>query len=82
MKYVMSLILMLATSVAFAGPTSMREAGAGKTADGRDFEKVAVSCSGKKDEVEIIRIANGDKWCLADESYCGKKINAAKKACK
>lgn len=82
MKYVMTLILMVATSAAFAGPTSMRPAGEGKTNDGRSFEKVSVSCSGKKDEVEIIRIADGNKWCLADESYCGKKINAAKKACK
>lgn len=82
MKKILPLALILASSTAFAGPKSLKDAGTGETSDGRTFNKVQVTCSGKKEPREIINFEGNWKWCTTDESYCSSKMKAAKRACK
>ncbi len=82
MKYMVSALMLILATSAFAGsPKSLKKAGEGETSDGRAFEKMEVTCHGSSDTVEIIKFEDSRKWCLNDESYCGKRMKAAKKAC-
>ncbi|GAB3093129.1 hypothetical protein G8770_06135 [Aestuariicella hydrocarbonica] len=82
MKHLITVLLLTAATTAFAGPKSLKDAGSGETSDGRTFNKIEVACHGSSDAREIIQLEGSRKWCLSDESYCGKKMRAAKKACK
>ncbi len=82
MKKILPLAFLLAASTSIAGPKSLKDNGTGVTEDGRSFEQVQVSCSGKKDPRNIIKFEENWKWCTADESYCSSKMKAAKRACK
>lgn len=83
MKHLITaLLLTTVASTAFAGPKSLTNAGSGQAADGRNFDKIAVACSGTSEVKEIIQFEGTRNWCLTDESYCGQKMKAAKKVCK
>jgi|GEM_PF-2662680 hypothetical protein len=79
----LSAVLCLSASAVFAGPKSFTPGESGTTADGREFDKKLVNCSGKSEGIEITMFKDIKKWCLNDESYCNRDIiKVAKKACK
>ncbi len=82
MKRIIAIALLTLSTSALAGPKALRVVDQGETADGRTFVKMEVTCSGSDTPSEIFQFGDSSKWCLADESYCGRKMNAAKKSCK
>lgn len=82
MKYIVAALMLTLATTAVAGPKSLKKAGTGEAEDGRTFEKIEVTCSGKKDPRTIISFDGEREWCLEDNSVCGNKMRVAKKACK
>jgi hypothetical protein len=80
---VLAAILGLSASFAMAGPKSLVNGESGVTDDGREYDTKVVNCSGRSEDPTVYFYKDIKKWCVADESYCSRKvIGAAKKACR